>query len=76
MARTPYLYWKLDDTAATAADTSGNNRPGTYAGTVTRSVTGALNDSAEQRRHDRFDALLHQQRLDRRRDHRPDPRSP
>jgi signal peptidase I len=41
----PYLYWKLDDTAGTtAADTSGNNRTGTYNSTWTKSQVGALVD--------------------------------
>lgn len=45
----PYLYWKLDDTGTTrtAADSSGNNRTGTYnpnvnAANFTRGITGAL----------------------------------
>jgi signal peptidase I len=44
LARTPYLYWKLDDATTTAADTSGNNRRGTYNGTFTQGVAGALTD--------------------------------
>ena len=42
----PYLYWKLDDTNATAADSSGNGRTGTYNDTAawTQDVTGALVD--------------------------------
>jgi hypothetical protein len=44
----PYLYWKLDDAAAstTAADTSGNGRTGTYNSTWTKSQVGALVDQA------------------------------
>jgi signal peptidase I len=44
----PYLYWKLDDAAAstTAADTSGNGRTGTYNSTWTKNQTGALVDQA------------------------------
>ena len=38
----PYLYWKLDDAGATAVDTSGNGRTGTYTAGFTRGVTGAL----------------------------------
>ncbi len=45
----PYLYWKLDETgtAATAADSSGNNRTGTYspsgaAANFTRLADGGL----------------------------------
>ncbi len=47
MARSPYLYWKLDEATAvtTAADTSGNNRPGTYTGTITKGATGGLTDT-------------------------------
>jgi signal peptidase I len=42
----PYLYWKLDDLAAstTAADSSGNGRTGTYNSTFTKRVTGATPD--------------------------------
>jgi signal peptidase I len=40
----PYLYWQLEDTGATAADSSGNGRPGTYGGTFTRSVAGGTPD--------------------------------
>ncbi|HWF41002.1 MAG TPA: LamG-like jellyroll fold domain-containing protein, partial [Acidothermaceae bacterium] len=41
----PYLYWKLDDTTGTtAADTSGNNRTGTYNSTWTKNQVGALVD--------------------------------
>jgi signal peptidase I len=43
---TPYLYWQLGDTGATAADASGNGRTGTYAGTYTRSVTGGTPDTS------------------------------
>ena len=45
LALNPWLYWKLDDTGATAADTSGNGRTGTYTpgtGTITKNVVGAL----------------------------------
>ncbi|HET7900845.1 MAG TPA: signal peptidase I [Candidatus Nanopelagicales bacterium] len=42
----PWLYWKLDETAGTsAADTSGNGRTGTYnpnANAFTRGIAGAL----------------------------------
>jgi signal peptidase I len=43
---TPYLYWKLDDAAAstTAADASGNGRTGTYNSTFTKHVIGATPD--------------------------------
>jgi signal peptidase I len=41
----PYLYWKLGDTGTSAADSSGNARTGTYAGTYTRSVTGGTPDT-------------------------------
>src|SRR5664279_988681 len=41
----PYLYWKLDDNAgATAADTSGNGRTGTYNSTWTKHIVGATPD--------------------------------
>lgn len=45
LALNPWLYWKLDDSGATAADTSGNGRTGTYTpgtGTITKGVVGAL----------------------------------
>jgi hypothetical protein len=42
----PYLYWQLEDTGTTAADSSGNGRTGTYAGTYTRSVAGGTPDDA------------------------------
>ncbi len=44
----PYLYWKLDDAAAstTAADTSGNGRTGTYNSTWTKNQAGALVDQS------------------------------
>jgi signal peptidase I len=47
----PYLYWKLDDLAAstTAADSSGNGRTGTYNSTWTKGVTGPLVDQAANR---------------------------
>jgi hypothetical protein len=43
----PWLYWKLDDTTTTAADSSGNLRTGTYnpngnAANFTQGVVGAL----------------------------------
>ena len=42
-ALNPWLYWKLDDATGTSAvDSSGNGRPGTYAGSITKGVTGAL----------------------------------
>jgi signal peptidase I len=45
-ALSPWLYWKLDETAGTtAADTSGNGRTGTYnpnAAAFTRGIVGAL----------------------------------
>jgi signal peptidase I len=42
-ALNPWLYWKLDETSGTtAADSSGNNRPGAYAGSITKGVAGAL----------------------------------
>ncbi|MDP9219894.1 MAG: S26 family signal peptidase, partial [Actinomycetota bacterium] len=41
----PYLYWQLEDNGATAADSSGNGRTGTYAGSYTRSVTGGTPDA-------------------------------
>jgi signal peptidase I len=49
---TPWLYWRLDDTAGTtAADSSGNGRPGTYTpdastASFTRGVAGALANNA------------------------------
>lgn len=43
-ALNPYLYWKLGDTGGTAADSSGNGRTGTYAGTYTRSAPGGTPD--------------------------------
>jgi Concanavalin A-like lectin/glucanases superfamily len=48
LARTPYLYWKLDDSTTTAADSSGNSRPGTYnpgVASFTQGVAGALTDT-------------------------------
>jgi signal peptidase I len=44
----PYLYWKLDDAAAstTAIDTSGNGRTGTYNSTWTKQIVGPLVDQA------------------------------
>jgi hypothetical protein len=44
----PFLYWKLDDAAAsaTAIDSSGNARTGTYNSTWTKGVVGALVDQA------------------------------
>lgn len=43
-ADTPQIYWKLQDTSGTsAADSSGNARPGTYNGTATTNY--ALNQS-------------------------------
>jgi len=42
LARSPYLYWKLDDATTTAIDSSGNGRPGTYNGTFTQGVVGGL----------------------------------
>lgn len=39
VAGVPWLYWELDETSgATAADSSGNNRDGTYTGGITRGV--------------------------------------
>lgn len=43
-ALTPYLSWSLNDTGATAADSSGNGRTGTYAGSVTTGVPGGTPD--------------------------------
>ena len=48
----PFLYWKLDDTSgATAADTSGNGRTGTYTNSnqYTRNVVGALTSETPNR---------------------------
>lgn len=43
-ADTPQIYWKLQDTSGTsAADSSGNSRPGTYNGTATTNY--ALNQA-------------------------------
>jgi hypothetical protein len=44
----PFLYWKLDDAAAsaTAIDSSGNARAGTYNSTWTKGAVGALVDQA------------------------------
>jgi Concanavalin A-like lectin/glucanases superfamily len=42
LADSPYLYWGLDDTSGTsAADLSGNARPGTYAGSPTLALPPA-----------------------------------
>jgi signal peptidase I len=42
-ALNPWLYYKLDDTTGNnATDSSGNGRTGTYNGTYTRGVVGAL----------------------------------
>jgi signal peptidase I len=52
MAYSPFLYWKLDETSgATAADTSGNSRTGTYTNSNqwTRSVVGALTGDTPNR---------------------------
>ncbi len=44
----PYIYWKLDDAAAstTAIDSSGNARNGTYNSTWTKQIVGPLVDQA------------------------------
>jgi signal peptidase I len=51
-ALSPYLFWKLDDANGTAADSSGNNHPGTYNSAVTRftqGVVGALTTDTPNR---------------------------
>ena len=40
----PIGYWRLGDGDTTAKDVSGNNRNGTYSGTVTRGQSGAMPD--------------------------------
>ncbi|MEV1286090.1 LamG-like jellyroll fold domain-containing protein [Micromonospora sp. NPDC049679] len=40
----PETYWRLNDSAGTAADSSPANRAGTYVGGVTRGQTGAIGD--------------------------------
>jgi hypothetical protein len=48
LARGPYLYWKLDDATTGAADSSGNNRTGTYnpgVASFTQGTAGALTDT-------------------------------
>lgn len=42
----PIAYWRLQETSGTtAADSSGNSHPGTYNGTVTLNVAGAIGGS-------------------------------
>lgn len=38
----PSLYWRLNDSGSTAADSSGNGATGTFVGGVTRGVNGAV----------------------------------
>jgi hypothetical protein len=41
----PFFYWRLDEiSGATAADSSGNNRTGTYQAAVIRGLPGATSD--------------------------------
>ncbi|CUR58567.1 putative LamG domain protein jellyroll fold domain protein [metagenome] len=42
---TPDVWWRLDDNGP-AADSSGNNQPGTFVGSVTPGVAGALTGNA------------------------------
>lgn len=41
-ADTPTMFWQLEDTTTTAADSSGNSKTGTYSGTYTQSQTGLI----------------------------------
>ena len=42
----PDLYWRLDETAESALDSSGSGAGGNITGTVTRNQAGALTDNA------------------------------
>lgn len=44
-ALSPLLYWRLDDSDASAVDSSGHNHTGTYAGGVTQGRPGVLTGS-------------------------------
>jgi hypothetical protein len=42
----PMFYWRLDETSGAATDSSGNAFTGTYLGSITRGVPGAVTGSA------------------------------
>ena len=43
----PVLYWRLDDTSTSAKDSGPNASPGTYSGSVTHGVTGAISGNPD-----------------------------
>ena len=48
MADSPALYWRLGESSGTtAADASGNARPGIYAGSLTRGTTGLITGDSD-----------------------------